>query len=77
MSICDSGPGVAPGDEQDIFKPFKTTKKQGTGLGLAISQAIVKEHGGHIELDKGPMDGARFTVTIPIGAPAGREPERT
>ena len=44
--ITDSGPGIPPEAEQQLFTPYFTTKSQGTGLGLAISARIVEEHGG-------------------------------
>lgn len=77
VSISDSGPGIAPDFREALFKPFKTTKQQGTGLGLAISQAIVKNHGGRIEVDQGPLGGARFSVSLPVAESEKNQLEKT
>lgn len=49
LDFLDSGPGVRPGDEQRIFRPFFTTKASGTGLGLMVSQRIARSFGWAIE----------------------------
>ena len=51
-----------------IFDPFFTTKSvgEGTGLGLSISHSIVSDHGGRIELESTPGQGACFRVTLPV-----------
>lgn len=68
--IRDTGHGI-PDDVMDkIFDPFFTTKEKGgglnMGLGLSISNSIVKEHGGRIEVQSVPGEGACFRVYLPI-----------
>jgi signal transduction histidine kinase/tetratricopeptide (TPR) repeat protein len=67
LTVEDSGPGVAAGDEEHIFDPFFTTKEagEGTGLGLSISYGIIKEHGGELQYRGGVGGGALFSVTLP------------
>jgi PAS domain S-box-containing protein len=65
LVFADTGPGIAPGDLAHIFEPFYTTKPTGTGLGLAVSYGIVQEHGGTIEIDSAPGNGATFILTFP------------
>jgi C4-dicarboxylate-specific signal transduction histidine kinase len=64
--VSDSGPGV-PADLQDqLFKPFFTTKPQGTGLGLASSRAIIESHDGAIGFVNLPAGGSRFWFRLPV-----------
>jgi len=66
-SIQDDGPGVPEEILEKIFDPFFTTKRpgRGTGLGLSISLAIVREHGGDIQVQAPPGGGSVFLVTLP------------
>jgi signal transduction histidine kinase/FixJ family two-component response regulator len=71
IEIADTGPGIAPELQARIFDPFFTTKPvgEGTGLGLPLCQGIVESHNGTIRFESAPGAGARFIVTLPIGAP--------
>jgi signal transduction histidine kinase len=66
--FADDGPGISPEIMARIFDPFFTTKRPGggTGLGLTICLAIVKEHGGTIEVQSSPDAGAEFRVILPV-----------
>jgi two-component system NtrC family sensor kinase len=66
-SFQDDGPGIPPEILPKIFDPFFTTKRpgRGTGLGLSICMAIVREHGGDIQVQPAPGGGAVFTVMLP------------
>ena len=68
MAIQDSGEGITASDLARIFEPFFTTKADegGTGLGLAVSYGIVTDHGGFIDVQSSPEEGACFTVWLPI-----------
>jgi CheY-like chemotaxis protein len=67
VTILDDGPGIPAGNLGKIFDPFFTTRRTagGTGLGLTICAAIVKEHGGTIEVQSAAGSGAEFTVLLP------------
>ncbi len=65
ISVCDSGSGIAPEIQGRIFEPFFTTRGQGTGLGLAIALAVVRAHGGTVQLRSTVGDGSEFIVTLP------------
>ena len=72
----DTGVGIAPEAVSKLFIPFFTTREKGTGLGLAISERIVSEHGGTIEVQRGPGQGTTFSVFLPALGPS-RPPQPT
>ena len=67
VEITDSGCGISPEIQDQIFQPFFTTKEigVGTGLGLDIVRQIVERHRGHIEVESQP-GRTSFTVYLPI-----------
>jgi signal transduction histidine kinase len=71
VTVCDDGIGIPVEIQPQIFDPFFTTKGigEGMGLGLSISYALVKAHGGRIEVDSVPGAGATFRVCLPISLP--------
>jgi len=72
LSVEDEGPGLPPGEQERIFEPFFSRRKEGTGLGLAIALQIARAHGGELAAEDRPEGGARFTLRIPVAGP-GRE----
>ncbi len=64
--ISDNGVGVSEQDQQQLFKPFFTTKTRGTGLGLAVCKRIILEHDGKIEFGTPRLGGASLYVTLPV-----------
>jgi two-component system sensor kinase FixL len=62
--ITDSGPGVPAELQQQLFRPFFTTKPQGTGLGLASSRAIVEAHDGTMGFDEFARRGQPLLVSV-------------
>lgn len=67
VDIADSGRGIPPALQEQVWEPFFTTKPigQGTGLGLDIVRRIVVAHGGHVRLRSEPGH-TRVTVVLPI-----------
>jgi two-component system NtrC family sensor kinase len=66
--VSDTGAGIRPEHLPRVFDPFFTTKGigKGTGLGLSISYAIIKEHGGRIQVGSETGKGSTFTVFLPF-----------
>lgn len=71
IRFTDSGPGLPPGTEGQIFEKFfrATTSsadaRRGVGLGLAICRAIVQAHQGQITARNRPEGGAEFLISLP------------
>jgi PAS domain S-box-containing protein len=78
VTVADTGTGIKPELIDQIFEPFFTTKPpgKGTGLGLSTVLGIVKSHGGLVEVQSRPKQGAQFTFYLPA-APATPAPETT
>jgi signal transduction histidine kinase len=71
FSISDSGPGIPPDRQDDLFKRFASlTNLQGAhlgiGLGLLVVKAIIEAHGGQVGAENRPEGGARFWFTLPL-----------
>lgn len=65
LTIIDQGPGLTAEQAVRIFEPFYTTKQRGTGLGMAICQRIVHAHGGDIQIESAPGEGASVRIILP------------
>ena len=65
VAVRDSGPGLAPGALENLFKAFHTTKPNGLGLGLSICRSIIEAHGGRLWASANALRGAVFQFTLP------------
>ena len=67
IKVADTGSGIPPEVLPRIFEPFFTTKggDKGTGLGLSTVSAIVKHHGGFIDVRTELGKGTEFRVYLP------------
>ncbi len=72
LTVSDTGPGISAGDLPHVFERFyrgdksRTTANGSAGLGLSISKAIIKAHGGTIEVSSRENAGAAFIVRLPM-----------
>lgn len=71
FAITDSGPGIAPEDQAQVFEAFKQTttglrQRGGTGLGMPISRSLVQAHGGRLWLESELGKGSTFYTALPI-----------
>ena len=65
VSVSDTGTGMQEDVLPRIFDPYFTTKRQGSGLGLATAYSIMKKHGGYINAESKPGEGAVFNLYLP------------
>jgi len=71
FAVRDSGPGIAQGDLQILFRPFTqldsglTRRHGGTGLGLYISDRLARLLGGRIEVESTVGRGSTFSLVLP------------
>jgi len=68
VSVADTGSGLPPAIEAQLFQPFVTTKADGMGIGLAVCRAIVEAHGGRLWCEPNPGGGTVFRFTLPTAA---------
>lgn len=74
ITVADTGPGMTPEVQANLYRAFYTTKgESGTGLGLWISAEIVQRHHGHLSLRsrQESTSGAVFEVFLPFQGVAG------
>lgn len=55
--VEDSGPGISPEMQPELFRPFVTGKRSGLGLGLALSRQTMMDFGGDLTA-KAPLNGS-------------------
>ena len=71
VRVADTGPGIAPEQQQAIFEPFVqldrklTNNVDGAGLGLAISRQLAFHMGGGLDVESQPGHGSIFVLTLP------------
>ncbi|MBN1248036.1 MAG: PAS domain S-box protein, partial [Anaerolineae bacterium] len=77
IDVTDTGIGISPENLARLFERFRqldgssTRRAEGTGLGLAISRHLVEMHGGTLTVASELGRGSTFTVSLPLGQPAG------
>jgi Histidine kinase-, DNA gyrase B-, and HSP90-like ATPase len=67
VALQDSGVGLDPKMEEQIFDAFFTTKPAGLGMGLSISRSIVENHGGRLWAVPNDGPGVTFQFTLQGG----------
>lgn len=66
VSIADTGPGIPAEHREKIFQLYYSTKNKGSGIGLAMTFRAVQLHGGSIEVESEPGQGALFRLRLPV-----------
>ncbi len=77
IEVQDSGIGMSPEQQAQLFQPFnrlgvEQSGIEGTGIGLVIVHKLVSLMGGRIEVESQAGAGSCFRVTLPA---ADSEPE--
>lgn len=80
VQVRDSGPGISPEEQEQLFVPFYRGTAggrfpQGMGLGLAIAHDLVIAHEGRLEVESAEGWGSRFTIWLPASS-TGRQAEQ-
>ncbi len=73
ITVADTGGGIEPGNLENIFDMFFTTKadkrsaaeNSGAGLGLAFCKMVIDNHEGSISVESEPGNGSKFRITLP------------
>jgi two-component system OmpR family sensor kinase len=71
VCVRDDGQGMTEEDAARVFErffrsdPSRTRASGGSGLGLSIVAALVAAHGGSVEVETSPGNGASFVVQLP------------
>lgn len=71
IKVEDNGRGMSKEEAERAFEPFYQAgdnRSRGTGLGLSLSKELVGLHSGDIKVWSEPAKGARFEVSLPLGA---------
>ncbi len=71
IDIEDSGSGIPPSKQNDIFKPGYSTKKRGWGLGLSLTKRIIEEYhqGKVMVLKSAPNEGTTMRISLKVTSP--------
>jgi putative PEP-CTERM system histidine kinase len=77
LKIIDDGPGMtAEFIRDELFRPFKTTKKTGYGIGAYQARELIRQSGGRLDVSSTPASGTRVSIQLPLSAvTAIRPPE--
>jgi two-component system sensor histidine kinase PilS (NtrC family) len=67
LEMTDSGPGIPPGRNHQLFNPFFTTSESGTGLGLYIAKQLCEANQAIISHENAFGGGSRFSVKLSSG----------
>jgi PAS domain S-box-containing protein len=71
ISIADSGIGIEPRLQSQLFQPFsrlgaEASQVEGTGIGLSVSKKLVEQMHGSIGFTSQEGSGSTFWVDIPL-----------
>ena len=69
VDIIDSGPGMTPAFVRDqLFRPFRTSKRQGSGIGAYQARALLRAASGDLMVLSRPGGGTTMRLLLPLAA---------
>ena len=71
LEIDDTGPGIAPEAQSNLFTPFFSTKPHGQGIGLTLVQEILSAHGFDYGIERTGHGTTRFSIVMATSRPGG------
>lgn len=81
IAVRDFGVGFDPKHSSKLFQVFQKlhtgSEFPGNGIGLAIVKRLMLAHGGCVEADAVPQEGATFSITLPRQSPLPAETQPT
>lgn len=69
LEIEDTGPGIAPEAQSNLFTPFFSTKPHGQGIGLTLVQEILSAHGFDYGIERTEHGTTRFSIGMDTSTP--------
>jgi PAS domain S-box-containing protein len=73
LVVADNGGGMSEKQQQDLFKPFYTSKQSGTGLGLVIVKKMLIRMDCDIAITSRLEEGTMVDISIPEGTNEGKQ----
>ena len=75
VSIADTGPGIPPQKQGQLFQPFRrlgaeSTDIEGTGIGLTITKRLIELMDGRIGFETEVGRGSTFWIELPLAGEA-------
>jgi signal transduction histidine kinase len=71
LAVADTGIGIAPEEQQQVFEKFERgtphTREAGAGLGLSLVKSLIELHGGSVAIETEPGKGTTVRCRLPGG----------
>jgi len=75
VDIIDRGPGMTPEFVRDeLFQPFRTSKREGSGIGAFQARELLREVGGDLIVLSRPGEGTTMRLLLPLAEGAATLP---